>query len=288
MIVVTGVNGQLGRAVVESLLGHTPPNDIVAVTRAPEKAAALTDHGVDVRAGNFANPDSLKAAFRGADQVLIVSADKLGEEALRLHRAAIDAARDAGARRILYTSHMGARADATFLPAEQHAGTEADLAASGLAYTALRHGFYAESCLHMIGDGLRSGELRTPEDGPISWTARADLAEADAAILASEGAWDGITPPLTAADAITMAQLAVIASEATGREVRHTTVTDEEWRESKIAGGMPAIYAEMLLGTFRAARRGDFAATDPALGTLLGRTPKTMRDVLSAMKTHSH
>ncbi|TPG22268.1 NAD-dependent epimerase/dehydratase family protein [Sphingomonas koreensis] len=285
MIVVTGSNGQLGGAIVESLLGRMAPAGIVAVTRTPEKAATmLADRGIEVRAGDFADPHSLKVAFQGADQVLIVSADKLGDEALRLHRAAIDAARDAGARRILYTSHMGARAKSPFLPAEQHAGTEADLAASGLAFTALRHGFYAESCLYMIGDGLRSGELRTPEDGPISWTARVDLAEADAAILASEGAWDGITPPLTAANAITMAQLAAIASEATGREVRHTTVTDEEWRDAKIAGGMPAMYADMLLGTFRAARRGDFAATDASLGTLLGRPPRTMREVLSATR----
>ena len=64
--------------------------------------------------------------------------------------------------------------------------------------------------------------------------------------------------------------------------MRHTTVTDAEWRDAKITAGMPAVYADMLLGTFRAARRGDFAATDPALATLLGRPPRTMRDVLSA------
>ena len=284
MIVVTGTNGQLGGAIIDNLLRRLAPAGIVAVTRAPEKAAMLAARGIEVRAGDFADPDSLKVAFRGADQVLIVSADKLGAEALRLHRAAIDAARDAGARRILYTSHMGARANSPFLPAEQHAGTEADLAASGAAYTALRHGFYAESCLHMIGDGLRSGELRTPEDGPISWTARDDLAEADAAILASDGAWDGITPPLTAADAITMAEIAAIASEAIGREVRHTIVTDAEWRDAQIEGGVPAMYADMLLGTFRAARRGDFAATDRTLETLLGRSPRTMREVLSSVK----
>lgn len=288
MIVVTGANGQLGRAVIEALIGRVPLANIVASVRDPGKAADLTERGVEVRTGDFAEPASLKAAFQGADQVLIVSADKLGEEALRLHRAAISSARDAGARRILYTSHMGARIASPFLPADQHAGTEADLVASGVAFTALRHGFYAESCLHIISDGLASGELRTPEDGPISWTARADLAEADAAILASNGGWDGITPPLTASEAITMAQLAAIASEATGREVRHTTVADEEWRVAKIAAGMPAMYADMLLGTFRAARRGDFAATDPALGTLIGQTPRTMRDVLLATKQHSH
>ena len=214
--------------------------------------------------------------------MLIVSADKLGDEALRLHRTAIEAARDAGARRILYTSHMGARAGSPFLPADQHAGTEADLAASGIAYTALRHGFYAESCMHMIGDDLRRGALRTPEDGPVSWTARADLAEADAAILAAEGNWDGVTPPLTAAKAVTMAEIAAMASDVTGRDVRHTLVTDDEWRDAKVAAGMPAFVADMLLGTFRAARRGDFAAVDPTLEKLLGRAPRTMRDVLAA------
>ncbi len=238
--------------------------------------------GVEVRAGDFADPTGLARVFAGSDRVLIVSADKLGEEALRLHRGAIAAAREAGVARVLYTSHMGARADSPFAPAAQHAGTEANLADSGLAYTALRHGFYSESCLHMIGDGLRAGELRVPEDGPVSWTARGDLVEADAAILAGEALWDGPTPPLTAARALTMAEVAALASEVTGREVRHVTVREDEWRDAKIAAGMPAFVAEMLLGTFRASRRGDFAATDPTLETLLGRSLRTMREALVA------
>lgn len=78
-----------------------------------------------------------------------------------------------------------------------------------------------------------------------------------------------------------MAEVAAIASEVTGREVRHTTVTDDAWRDGKIAAGMPPVYADMLLGMFLAARRGDFAATDPALSRLLARPPRTMRDVLA-------
>lgn len=280
MIAVTGATGQLGRGIVEALLGTTPANEIVASVRDAAKASDLAERGVQVRTGDFDDPVALRAAFEGAEQVLIVSADKLGEEALRLHENAITAAREAGARRILYTSHQGARIGSAFAPADQHAGTEQHLAESGIAYTSLRHGFYAESCLHMIGDGLKAGELRVPEDGPVSWTARADLAEGDATILADEGHWDGVTPPLTAAEAVTMAELAAIASEVMGRKIGHVTVSDDEWREGKIASGMPAMYADMLLGTFKAARRGDLAATDPALGELLGRPPRTMREVL--------
>lgn len=282
MIIVTGAAGKLGQDVIHSLLLRVAAGRVVAVTRDTEKASALVARGVAVRKGDFVEPGGLAAAFAGAEQVLVVSVDKLGDEALRLHRAAIDAARAAGVRRLLYTSHMGARAGSPFAPADQHAGTEADLAASGVPFTALRHGFYAESCLYMIKDGLDAGELRTPEDGPVSWTARADLAEADAAILAQEGRWDGTTPPLTASRAVTMAEVAALASEVTGREVRHITVSDDQWRDAKVAAGMPAIYADMLLGTFRAARRGDFAATDPALEQLLGRPPVTLRDVLVA------
>ena len=78
-----------------------------------------------------------------------------------------------------------------------------------------------------------------------------------------------------------MADVARIASEVTGREVRHTTITDEEWRDARIASGTPAFYADMLLGTIRASCRGDFATTDPALATLLGRAPRTMHSILA-------
>ena len=283
MIVVTGAAGQLGQAVVEELITRLPANQIIASVRDPAKATAFAERGVSVRAGDFAEPDELAKAFAGADQVLIVSVDKLGEAALRLHHTAIEAARAAGARRILYTSHMGARTDSPFAPAADHAATEAFLAESGVPFTSLRHGFYAESALHLIGDGLKAGEIRAPEDGPVSWTTRSDLAEADAILLADEGRLDGITPPLTAPEAFTMSDLAAIASEFSGREIKRVTITDDEWRDAKVAQGIPAPMAEMLLGTYRAARRGDFAAVDPTLEALLGRRPQTMRDVLAAV-----
>ena len=283
MIIVTGATGQLGAAVIADLMKRMPADRIVASVRDPAKAADLEAKGVGVRAGDFDAPEALARTFAGADQVLVVSANALGEEARRLHRGAIAAAREAGVGRVLYTSHAGARAGSPFAPADQHAATEANLAGSGLPWTSLRHGFYVESCLFMIGDALKAGELRVPEDGPVAWTSRDDLAKADAAILADAGSVDGVSPPLTASEAVTMAEIASIASDVTGREVRHVTVSDADWREAKIAAGMPERYADMLLGTFRAARRGDFTTTDPTLERLIGPTPRTMRQTLETV-----
>lgn len=282
MIVVTGASGQLGAQVVANLLARVPPRQIVASARDPQKAASLTERGVQVRKGDFGDPGSLAAAFSGAEQVLLISVDKLGEQARQLHRQGAEAARQAGARRVLYTSHAGARADSPFAPASDHAATEAWLADAGVPFTSLRHGFYAESALHMIGRAFETGVLRVPADGPVSWTARSDLAEADAAILADEGRLQGITPALTAPEAFTMADLATIASGLTGREIRHVALSDDKWLAQAIAQGTPEPMARMLLGAYQAARRGDFSAVDPTLQAVLGRRPLTMRDVLAA------
>ncbi|GJG87816.1 hypothetical protein tb265_29970 [Gemmatimonadetes bacterium T265] len=174
---------------------------------------------------------------------------------------------------------MGARPDSAFA---DHAAAEAVLLEVGMPFTSLRHGFYAESALHLIGRVFEDGEIRAPEDGPVSWTARADLAAADAIVLAEEGRLAGITPPLTAPEAFTMADIAAIASDVTGREVRRVVVPDAEWRDATLAHGVPAPLADALLGMYRSARRGELAATDKTLEALLGRRPQTMRDVLAA------
>jgi NAD(P)H dehydrogenase (quinone) len=273
MIVVTGATGLLGGAVVERLLGKVPAAEIGVSVRDPAKATALADRGVRVRRGDYDDAASLADAFEGAEQLLLVSAAATGEPALRQHTTAIDAARAAGVRRIVYTSHMGANPASAFAPMPDHAATEAMLADSGLAFTALRNGFYTSSGRMLLGQAFETGELAAPADGPVSWTAHDDLAEAAAIVLTDEGRFEGPTPPLTGSAAL---DLAGLAAEALGRPIRRTVLTDAQYREA-----LPEPVAEMLLGLFAASRAGEFAAVDPTLGELLGRPPLTVRDVLA-------
>lgn len=281
MIIVTGANGQLGRAIVERLLERLPAAQLGVSVRNPQEASGLLERGVRVRPGDFADAASLRHAFEGAEQVLIVSAATTGELALRQHRTAIEAAQAAGARRILYTSHMGASPTSAFSPMPDHAATEAMLQACGVPFTALRNGFYAASGRMLMGQAFATGKLVAPEDGPVSWTAHADLAEA-AAIVLAERRFEGRTPPLTGSQSLTLADLAAVASELTGRPITRVTVSDDEYRASLVAHGVPGSQADMLVGLFVASRRGEFAAVDPTLERLLGRPPRTLREVLAA------
>ncbi len=194
MIVVTGATGHFGRQVVEGLLKKLPSARIGVSVRNPEKAADFKQRGVHVCQGDFTDPESLAQAFSEAEQVLIVSVNSFGEEAVRQHGNAIKAAKNAGAERILYTSHPGASPSSAFVPArETHAPTESLLQSSGVPYVSLRNGFYAESALFQLVGLKLTGKISLPADGPISWTARADLAEAAVAALTEPGLFDGIS-----------------------------------------------------------------------------------------------
>ncbi|WP_129842930.1 NAD(P)H-binding protein [Streptomyces sp. RFCAC02] len=282
MIIVTGATGKLGRRTVENLLTRVPAERIGVSVRDPRGAEDLADRGVRVRRGSFTEPASLAHAFEGASQVLIVSVDAMGEECVAQHRAAIDGAVAAGARRILYTSQMGASATSHFQACRDHAATEDALRACGVPFTSLRNGFYATSAVHFLGDALTSGRIALPAAGPVSWTAHADLAGAAAAILADEGRFDGPTPPLTGGRALTFDDIADVATGVTGRAVTRTTVPDDEYRDRLVADGVPALVADRLLGIFAASRAGEFAAVDPTLATLIGREPLTLEAVLRA------
>lgn len=284
MIVVTGATGQLGRAVVKRLVELVPAADVGVSVREPSKAGDLEALGVRVRRGDFAEPDSLPPAFEDADQLLLVSSNAraYGGDPLAQHQSAIAAARAVGVKRIVYTSQVAASPTSKFPPARDHAATERMLADSGLPWTALRHGFYTASALMTIGDGLTSGSFDAPEDGPVAWTARADLALADAAILAGARHVDGPTPPLTAAETYTFDGLARLASEALGHPVARNLISDDQLRAGIAARGWPASAADHALGTFLAARDGEFSAVDPTLEQLIGRRPTGMRDQIVA------
>ncbi|MEU2621794.1 NAD(P)H-binding protein [Streptomyces sp. NPDC007157] len=280
MIIVTGATGQLGSQIVERLLDRVPAVEVGVSVRDPHKARSLADRGVRVRQGSFTEPAGLAHAFEGASQVLIVSVDRMGEETVRQHRTAVDAAVAAGARRVVYTAQMGASPTSRFQACRDHAATEQALAASGVAWTSLRNGFHAASGLDFLAQGLESGEVALPADGPVCWTAHADLAEAAAVILADEGRFEGPTPPLTAPEALTFTDLAAVAAELTGRAITRTTAPDDVFRAHLVAGGVPAETAGQLLSIFTAAREDEFATADPTLAKLIGRAPVTMRELL--------
>lgn len=283
MLIITGATGQLGKRVVEHLLRRVPAQRIGISVRSPDKATDLAAQGVRVRQGDYDQPDSLRQAWEGAEQVLLVSSNAAasGGDPIAQHANAIAVAKDLGVRRIFYTSQMSASPTSLFPPGRDHAATEALLAQSGIAWTALRHGFYAQSLLAMQAEGFAGGMITAPADGPVAWTTHDDLAEADAALLAGERIMDGPTPPMTGPEALDLAGIARLASEVKGEKVSRSLISLDDLDRRASQKDVPAGARAVMLGYFRAAKAGEFAEVDPALSAVLGRKPTGMRDFLA-------
>ena len=281
MIVVTGATGTLNGHTLKHLLSRIPATEIGVSVRDPARAQHLADQGVRVRRGSYDEPDALRHSFADADQVLLVSSSDVTADVITQHRNAIDAAVDAGATRILYTSTQGTGFDTPYPPLAIHAATEQHLADSGVAWTALRNGFYGDLG-QLLGPWQSTGTIAKPADGPFSWVDRRDAGEAAAAILLADSAFDGPID-LTLPSPVTLADFANQASELTGRQIRRLVVDDEEWVDSEVAAGVPEAAARFTLSMFQATRSGHFSQPDPTLERLLGRPPRGIADQLADM-----
>lgn len=185
-VAVTGATGKLGALVVRELLRTTDPGTIVAVVREPARAADLAALGVRVRPATYADPQALREAFAGVDDLLFISSSEAGQR-VDQHRNVIDAALAAEVGRVVYTSAPRATTS-TLVLAPEHKFTEEYLTASGLPFTILRNNWYTENYLGQIETARQTGTLvAAAGDGRVASASRADFAAAAAVVLTQPG-----------------------------------------------------------------------------------------------------
>jgi len=220
-LAVTGATGVVGGGVARRLA--TAGIEQRLVVRSPHRTPALP--GAEVAQASYADAPAVRAALAGIDTLFMVSGS---EEPNRLaaHLTFVDAAVEAGVRRIVYTSFFHASPDSTFLLARDHWHTEARIRDAGLAFTFLRDNLYADAFLDFAGP---EGVIRGPAgNGQVSAVARADVIDAAVAVLLDaskaphgqtrhDGASYGLTGPM----ALTLAEIAETITRVTGRRARY-------------------------------------------------------------------
>lgn len=270
MIVVTAATGQLGRLVIEQLLETVPANEIVAAVRSPEKAADLAALGVHVRHGDYSQPATLDSAFAGADKVLLISSNEIGQR-FPQHRAAIDAAKKAGVKLLAYTSVLRADTSALGL-ADEHVETEAYLRASGLPFTLLRNGWYTENYAASIPGALaHDAFIGSADQGRISSAARVDYAQAAAIVLTSKDDQSGRVYELAGDETYTLSEFAAELSKQSGKDVPYLNLSQADFEATLVKAGLPEVYAHLFADSDVAASKGALFDDTRQLSRLIGR-----------------
>lgn len=242
LIALSGASGTLGRLVTSQI--HTLSSQApVLLSRTPE--ALDPDAGLR-RYADFDRPESLVLALKGVDRLILISTDALDGRRQGQHRAAIAAALDAGVRHIVYTSMY--RADCSPLAAmtADHAATEAMLAQSGVSHTVLRNAFYDDLALAMLDRADADGRFaHAVGDAGVAYVSRAQCAEA-AALAGCDGFVGRRVLDITGSEALTMAQLAALASAQRGRRYEAVAVSPEALVARLMASGMDAAQAGLM------------------------------------------
>ncbi|MCG7285036.1 NAD(P)H-binding protein [Cellulomonas sp. ACRRI] len=250
MILVTGAHGALASTILAELDARGVP--AVGGTRTPAAGQRYVD---------FDDPARLDLG--GTDVLVLVSAGYAEDDrVVARHRAVLDAARRDGVRSVVYTSVTTGGDHLAFALA--HRVTERMLRDSGLAWTILRNGLYAElfgALLRWSADGLESAF----GTGSLAAVTRADLAAAAASVAAAPRShtsrtYDLVGVPVTATDV------------ADHLGVVHRTIGLGEYRDRLLADPLLLPFQPPMLHSIASAvRHGVLSGTGPDLAGLLGR-----------------
>jgi len=279
MIVVTGASGALGQLVVQGLLEKVPASQIVAAVRDPAKVAHFAARGVQVRRADYTDAASLDSALAGADRVLLVSTNEVGQRVAQ-HRAVVDAAQRAGVKLLAYTSIL--RADSSPLKlADEHVATEAAIRDSGLPHSFLRNGWYFENFNSRIqGAALRGDMVGSAGEGRISAAARADYAAAAVAVLTA--ASPQAVYELAGSASFTLAELAAEASRQSGKPAVYRDLPQAEFAAVLAGVGVPAPWPDLLADSDAGSARGGLFDDGKVLEKLIGRPTRSVAQAVEA------
>jgi uncharacterized protein YbjT (DUF2867 family) len=223
-VLVTGATGSQGGAVARALLkkGH----HVRALTRKPDSAGALAikQLGAELAVGGFDDRDALTRAMTGVDAVFIMGTPfEAGMDTeTRQGIAAVDAAKAAGVKHVVYTSVSDANEKTGIPHFDSKARVEEYLAKADVPYTIIAPVFFTENFTSpWFGQGLKHGvvAMALPGKRPVQQITVEEIGAFGALVIERRDAFLGKRINLGSTE-LTGEQVAEILARVTGKPFR--------------------------------------------------------------------
>ncbi len=270
-VLVTGATGNVGSGVVRELRGRGVP--VRAFVRDAAKATAMFGDGVEIVTGDFAHAASVRRAMDGVDAVFLACSNQPCQ--VEFETGVIDAAREAGVRRIVKLSALGAEIGSPVAFWDWHGRIEEHLRASGVPAVVLRPAFSMANLLGWADQIKQTASLFVPAArARIAMIDPGDVAAVAAAALTAK-THDGQTFTLTGPEPITFERVADELSAVAGRRVLFVAVPDEAARQALVGRGVPEFAAVQVVTIMGLLRQGAQDITTGTVRALTGRQPRS-------------
>ncbi|MGI5131917.1 NAD(P)H-binding protein [Pseudonocardia sp. CA-107938] len=267
MIVVTGATGNVGGELVRQLAERGE-----AVRGVVRTATAALPDGAERAVGDLNEPESLRAAFAGADALFLLAG---------YPDAVLEEARAAGITRVALLSGGSAATGRTDNAVSQYMiATERAVQASGLDWTFLRPSGFMSNTLQWTEQLAAGDVVRAPfADVPIAVIDPADIAAVALEALTSDG-HAGKAYLLTGPEPLLPADRLRILGDVLGRDLRfEAEPNDEAW--TRMSASMPERYVRAFF-SFYVDRTLDESIVYPTVAEVTGRPPRTFEQWATA------
>ncbi|EZQ12536.1 SDR family oxidoreductase [Acinetobacter sp. Ver3] len=283
MILVTGATGHLGRSVVQQLKQQLQNNEFAILARNLEKAKPYVNEHIEVREGDFNQPESLIKAFQRVDKLLLISTMEMNR--FEQHKNVIDAAREAGVQHVYYTglSIQNIENSAVKDLMISHFQTEDYLKASGLKYTLLRNTMYAEAIPQIIGERvIDTGIQLSGGAGKVPYVLRAELGEAIANALIQNDHENKVYE-LVGSQTYSYQDIADELSQLKTIPVEYHDLTEEAYQQLLKRIGLPEFLIYLTHGTVVDIKHRQYEVQSQDLEKLLGRPSQSLKSMLASL-----
>ncbi len=253
-VAVTGASGHLGSAVIKQLISEIGTNNVIGIARHPEKAAGL---GVEIRKGDYNIKADFDKALKGVEVLLLVSGMDAPDVRIVQNRGIISAAKEAGLRKMLFTSFIGDIGESKFdTLLKSYRQTEKDIMESGLQWSIGRDGLYIEPDIDYIEQYKKDGKIANCAGNELSpYTCRNELAFAYSRMILDNKSNSKILNLF--GEPITQQQLTKYLNKTFGTDLYYEDMSPEAYLEMEIrANG--EIMGNIVAGIYTKIRKGEF------------------------------
>ena len=281
-IAVTSASGKLGASIVKHLINLIGKENVIGIARTVEKATYL---GVEIRKGDYNSREDFNSALQGVDAVLLVSGMDEPQKRIQQHRNVIEAAKQNGVKKLVYTSIVGDEDKNAFSPIVQsNRQTEKDVQASGLQWVIGRNGIYIEPDLEYLDTYIKEGRIENcAGQGKCTYTSREELGYAYAKLLI-EDKHNGQVYNLVG-EPVTQSELAENINKVYGTNLIYNSVTVDNYAADRKAA-LGDFMGTVIAGIYEGIKAGaNDVPSDFEKAT--GRAPKSLLEMISEFKNNS-
>lgn len=278
MILVNGATGQLGQGIIRELLKSISAKEIRAYVRNEEKAAFLKDLGVELAVGDYNNKAAIAQAMQGVDTLMLISGGDPNR--LEQHKNFVDAAKEAGVKRVLYTSVSMKSVENAALKGmmSDHFETEKHIMAANFESAAsLRNTLYLDVLKDFFLGPQPQGVYLPIKSGAVPFVLRSELAQVAAKLLLAdklEKKYYELHHP----EALSFAEI------AKQLDVPFVSLTEADYLAQLNKMGLPEPVQQMLLGFCQDMEAGQFIVDTPSdLTAILGKAPSSHAEGLKEL-----